>query len=313
MPAANEMTRPQYVIIFVGPEGSGKTRCALSFPRIFAITFDPVGLEIIYDPANAKLKDNLVWTVPLNGIPIADVFTYTDDPGETSLYGAVALAKKMRTEDKIDTILLDGGTYFADLKQDHVADDRDTRAMYRQLGSFLNQFYLQNFIPLATRYGLNVITTLHLQRESHDAVEGIQDASRKEYGASKSLLNANCDISPQVVGGFRQKISGMPSAVIYLSHRLETATAKDVEAAKKDGREIAEGSEILNYYAYCQKTYVSEWKSECNAKNRYGLGPRIKMTNGNFYKTLLNKLPKSSDNGDQPTTQRADAQPKGAN
>lgn len=304
MPSANQMTKPQYVIIFVGPEGSGKTRCALSFPKIFAITFDPVGLEIVFDPINEKFKNNLVWTVPLNGIPVSEVFTYTEEPSEKSLYGAIALAKEMKKRGEIETILLDGGTYFADLKQDHVADDRDTRAMYRQIGSFLNQFYLQNFIPLATQHGIHVLTTLHVQRESHDTVEGIQDTTRKEYGTSKALLNANCDVSPQIVGGFRQKIAGMPSAVIYLSHRLD-----DVE---KEGGGM---EKQLNYYAYCQKTYVSEWKSEVNAKNRYGLPARLKLSSykdgkivgANFYSTLQSKLPQSS--GSVATTNGANAQP----
>jgi hypothetical protein len=294
MPSATSLTKPSYAIIFIGPPGSGKTRCGLSFPKVFAITFDPVGLEIVFDPANEKLKENLVWTVPMNGIALEQVFRVTEEPGEDSLYGAIALAKKMKSEGKIETVLLDGTSYLADLKQEHVADDRDTRAMYRQLGGYLSQFFLQNFLPLAVRHGLNVIMTCHLQRESNEAVEGVQDTSRKEYGASKPLINQNSNLNAQIVGGFRHRISGMPSAVIYLSHRLETD---------------AEGKELLNYYAYCQKTYVKEWESEVDAKNRYGLGARIKMTNGNFYKTLLSKLPKASEaNGNEQLTPRADAQ-----
>lgn len=301
MPPATEMKKPSYAIVFIGPPGSGKTRCSLSFPRVFAATFDPVGLEIIFDPANAKLKDNLVYHVPLNGIPVADVFKVTDEPGETSLYGAMALAVKMKKEDKIDTVLLDGTSYFADLKQEHVADDKDARAMYRQLGGYLSQFCLQTFFPLATRYGLNVIMTVHLARESKDTVEGVSDPSSKAYGTSKALINQNSDLNAQIVGGFRHKISGMPSAVIYLSHRLEAATAKDVEAAKRENRELKVGDEILNYWAYCQKTYVKEWQSQVEAKNRYGLGPRLKMTNGNFFNTLKSKL--SKPNGDSSTKQ----------
>lgn len=286
MPEASAMSKPRYAIVFVGPPGSGKTRCSLSFPKVMAITFDPVGLEIIFDPANEKLRENLVYHVPLNGIPLADVFKVTDEPSETSLYGAIALARKLKVEGKIETVLLDGTSYLADLKQEHVADDKDTRAMYRQLGGFLSQFFLQTFLPLATREGLNVLMTVHLQRESKDTVEGISDPSNKAYGTSKPLINQNSDLNAQIVGGFRHKISGMPSAVIYLSHRLGSADAKDVEA----GRAKKEGEEVLHYYAYCQKTYVKEWDSEVDAKNRYGLASRLKMTGGNFYKTLQSKL-----------------------
>lgn len=291
MPLATEIKKPSYAIIFIGPPGSGKTRCGLSFPKVMAITFDPVGLEIIFDPANEKLRENLVYHVPLNGISIKDVFNVTEEPGETSLYGAIALAKKLKAEGKIETVLLDGVSYLADLKQEDVANDNDTRAMYRQLGGYLSQFFLQNFFPLATRHGLNCILTTHLQRESRDAVEGVSDPSNKAYGTSKALINQNSDLSAQIVGGFRQKISGMPSAVIYLNHRLEAA----IEADVKKGLAASVGAEVLNYYAYCKKTYVKEWDSEVDAKNRYGLGARIKMTDGNFYKTLQSKLSQSSD------------------
>lgn len=299
MPSATELTKPNYAIIFIGPAGAGKTRAALSFPKVFAITFDPVGLEIIYDPANAKLKENLVWHVPLNGLPLDDVFKVTDQPDEHSLYGALALAKKMKAEGKIETVFIDGISYLADLKQNHVADDRDTRAMYRQLGGFLSEFFLQNFLPLATRHGLNVIMASHLMRESKDTVEGAASSS------SKALINQDSDLAAQIVGGFRYKIGGMPSAVIYLSHRLESATADD---AKKLG--VSEGAEILNYYAYCQKTYVKEWKSEVEAKNRYGLSARLRLTGGNFYKTLLSKLPQPATEV-QPTA-NAELTAKGA-
>lgn len=306
MPSATSLTKPNYAIIFIGPPGAGKTRCGLSFPKVLAITFDPVGLEIIYDPANEKLRENLVWHVPLNGIPLEQVFKVTEEPSEDSLYGAVALAKKLKAEGKVDTVLIDGISYLADLKQTHVANDSDSFAMFRQLGSYLSTFFLQTFLPLATRHGLNVIMTCHLQRESKDTVEGSK--------SGKPLINQDSDLSAQIVGGFRYKINGMPSAVVYLSHRLEKATAKDVEKAKADGREISEGSEILNYYAYCQKTFVSEWDSEVDAKNRYGLSARLKMTGGNFYKTLLSKLPKPTDSNGSPSTPALNAQPtaKGA-
>jgi len=137
MPSAKELTEPKYAICLVGPEGVGKTRAALSFPKVFAITFDPVGLDIIWDPANKELRENLVHTAPLNGIDINTVFALTDKPSEKSLDGALALAKQMVKKGEIETILLDGTSYLASLKQEQVADDKDTRAMYRQLGGFL--------------------------------------------------------------------------------------------------------------------------------------------------------------------------------
>lgn len=273
-----DMTKPNYAMSFIGPEGTGKTRAALSFPKVFAITFDPVGLDIIWDPANAKLRENLVCEVALNGIPLTEVFTVSDKPNERTLDGAMLLALEKAKKGEIETILIDGVSYLATLKQEHVADDKDTRAMFRQLGGFLNQFFLQRFFPIAKRNGVNVLMTVHAQRESHDAIDGIQDERNKLYGSSKPLMNPNCNISPQIVGGFRQQLGGMPSAMIYFSNRLDAD---------------AEGKEVLNYYAYCLKTYVKEWETEVNAKNRYGLPKSLKMTGGSFYKTLLSRLPKA--------------------
>lgn len=286
MPSAKELTEPKYAICLIGPEGTGKTRAALSFPKVFAITFDPVGLDIIWDPANAQLRANLVHTAPLNGIELDAVFAHTEKPSEKSLDGALALAVQMAKKGLVETILLDGASYLATLKQEHVADDKDTRAMFRQLGGYLNQFFLQRLIPLAIPRpadgwpGVCIISTIHAQRESHDAIEGIQDERNKLYGSSKPLMNPKSNISPQMVGGFRQQVGGMPSAMIYFSNRLE---------ADKEGKEV------LNYYAYCLKTFVQEWETEVNAKNRYGLPARLKMTGGNFYKTLLSKMPQKAE------------------
>jgi transposase len=86
-------------------------------------------------------------------------------------------------------------------------------------------------------------------------------------------------------------IEALPSALIYLDHRVEEV----------------DGKEVLNYYAYCRKTFVKSLDSQVNAKNRYGLPTVLKLTNASFYKTLLSKLPKVSEPDGQPQP-RAEAQ-----
>lgn len=309
MPSVNIEARPQYTVWLNGPAGSGKTRAALGFPKVLAITFDPTGLDIIHEPENEKIRENLVWHVPLNGLPLATVFKVTEKPDEESLYGALALACQLGKEGKVETVLVDGFTYLANLKWDHICQDEqietkkgglDTQKMYGRLSHYLNQFVLSNLLPLATRHGLNVIVTCHVQRESKQTVEGITNPGDPNYDRTKRQVNLESDLNPQVVGGFRQTVEGLPSALIYLDHKVEAAVEADIQA--KRAKNI--GDEILNYYAYCRKTFVKSLDSQVNAKNRYGLPTILKLTNANFYKTLLSKLPKPVDNnGAQPRTE----------
>lgn len=283
------LSRPAYTIWVNGSAGSGKTRLALGFNKVFAITFDPTGLDIVYEPENAKLRENLVWHCSLNGIPLNTVFKATEEPGEDSLYGCIALARKLAAEGTIETVLLDGFTYLATLKWDHICQDEqietkrgglDTQKMYSRLSVYLNQFVLQNLLPLATRHHLNVIVSCHVQRESKAQVEGISNPGDPGFEKTKRQVNLESDLSPQVIGGFRSTVEGLPSALIYLEHKVEID---------------ADGKEILNYYAYCKKTFVKSLDSQVSSKNRYGLPAVLKLTNASFFKTLLSKLPKSED------------------
>jgi hypothetical protein len=274
-----------------GPAGSGKTRLALGFPDVLAVTFDPTGLDVLKEPENVKLLDNLRWHVPLNGIPLQKVFQYSEEASEEGIYSAIALAKKLgpRGEKKIKTVVIDGFTYLAQLKWTQICEakgvdptmkeemnrkESDQRAWYDALGSYLDHLVLQNLLPLATRHDLNVVITCHVQRESDNTIKGMQQNRNAELAAqSKRLVNLDSDLSAQVVGGFRQRIDGLPSATIYLEHKL----------AERDGKEV------LQYYAYCRMTRSQSLDTVVKAKNRYGLGT-LNLTGGSFYKTLLKKI-----------------------
>jgi hypothetical protein len=263
----------------------------MGFPDVLAVTFDPTGLDVLKEPENVKLLDNLRWHVPLNGIDLDEVFKFTEKPDENSVYGAVALARQLgpRGDKKIKTLLLDGFTYLAQLKWTQICrakgvdptskeqmDKReaDQRSWYDALGSYLDHLILQNVLPLATREGLNVVVTCHVQRESDNTIKGMQQNRNAELAAaSKRMVNLDSDLSPQVLGSFRQRIDGLPSATIYLEHRLESEANK----------------EVLKYYAYCKLTRSQSLDTVIKAKNRYGLGT-LNLTNGSFYKTLVKKI-----------------------
>jgi len=287
-----------------GPAGSGKTRLAMGFPRVLAITFDPSGLDVLMEPENAKLKENLAYYVPMNGLDLNQVFQFTEQPGESGVYAAIALAKQLAKQNKIDTVLVDGFTYLSQLKWTQICQakgvdptskemmdkrEADQRSWYDALGSYLDHLVLQNLLPLATRDDLNVVITCHVQRESDNNVKGIQMArnptAMELQAASKRMVNLDSDLSPQVLGSFRQRIDGMPSATIYLEHRLVNVDNK----------------EQLKYYAYCKLTRSQSLDTVVKAKNRFGLGT-LDLTNGSFYKTLLKRI-EDSRNVAQPSTE----------
>jgi hypothetical protein len=276
-----------------GPEKSGKTRLAMGFPKVMAVTFDPSGLDLLMEPDNVHLLDNLIYHVPMNGKPLGEVFAFSEQAGEEGIYPAIALAKELALKGTIKTFLLDGFTYLTSLKWAQICEakgidptqkenmnkrDADQRSWYDALGSYLDHLMLQNVFPLTSApYNLNVVITCHVQRESDNTVSGVKDSRNPDLEkASKRLVNLQSDLSPQVIGGFRQRIGGMPSAHIYLEHRL----------GEKDG------AEIIDYYAYCKMTKSATLDTVVKAGNRYGLGT-LRLTGASFYKTLVKKIDES--------------------
>lgn len=298
MPFINkdEFLKPNGLSIWLnGSAGTGKTLQGMTFPKVMIITFDPTGTDVLRQPENQKYIDNLVIHVPLNGIPLNEVFHYTEEPSERSIYGALALARKLGPlgEKRIETVFLDGFNYLATLKWTQICESKgvvwtekqamdrkesDQRGWYDALGSYLDHLVLQNLLPLATRDRLNVVVSSHVQRESKNTIEGIQVArsptAQEQQAASKRQVSLDSDLSPQVLGGFRQRIAGLPSAMIYLEDRLE-----------QDDK----GKEVVQYYAYCRRTRSESLDTVILAKNRFGLGT-LRLTNGNLYKTILAKI-----------------------
>ena len=326
MPFVNkeEFLKPNGLTIWLnGAAGSGKTLQAMTFPKVLLVSLDPTGIDVLRQPENQRYIDNLVMHVSLNGLPLNKVFQFTETPSEESIYGALALARKLgpKGEKKVETIVIDGFSYLGSLKWTQICEskgvvwtekqgmdrkDSDQRSWYDALGSYLDHFVLQNLLPLATRDRLNVIVTCHVQRESKNTIEGIQLARTptaiEQQAQSKRQVNLDSDLSPQVLGSFRQRIAGLPSAMIYLEDRLERTE---------------EGKEIIQYYAYCRRTRSEPVDTTILAKNRFGLGT-LRLTNGNLYKTILAKIANtnaaSANTDSKPKQPSTDVQPtaKGA-
>lgn len=271
--------RPAYSAFLIGGAGSGKTRTGCGFPAVYYIGTDPTGLDTaFFDPANAKLAANVVDGIILNGLPLDDVFA-NDEHSEMSIVGCIEAVKRLHADGKVRTIFLDNLTYLVDLKWQQLDGDnaKDKRQVFGQVATFASDLVLSRLLPLATRHGINVVIAMHVQRESKDAVEGVADVvisaaqsnakKAEQLGQGKRHINLKSDLSPSILGSIRQKIGGMPSAMIWLNNEV-TPTG-------------------LKYLAYCQKQYVPSWDAEIDAKNRYGLPPVLDLTNASLYGTLV--------------------------
>src|SRR6185369_17733987 len=105
--------------------------------------------------------------------------------------------------------------------------------------------------------------TTHLKRESEEAVQGNANVKNR---AKKVMTNS--DIAPMIEGGFRNKLSGLVGADLYLEKSLS------------DGK--------IKYEALCDMT--RGLGTVVLAKNRFGLPARLDLTNRSLYEAIINSL-----------------------
>lgn len=278
MPTREEFLqrRPSITAMINSYFGNGKTLQAHSFPRCYTISCDPAGLETLRQPQNARYLNNLIEFDELhneNEAELKKLFRETAKSNERdSIYGCLAHARELVAQQAIDTLVLDGASYFVDMKWQHINEfeevrsgntgNRDSQAMYRNLGLYLQRFFASDLMTMATRNGLNVICTFHLKRESEEAVQGGAAKNR----ARKVALNS--DIAPLIEGGFRQRAEGLFGASIYLDKKI-------VEGKPK-------------YEAICD--IATGLGTIVNAKNRYGLPAKLDLTNKSLYEAIMSSL-----------------------
>lgn len=269
--------RPALTCNISGFFGTGKTLQSLSFPRCFVISCDPAGLETVRQPANAKYLANLVWYEELHNQSKEELKEmFRESAGATdrgSVYGCLAYAKELAAKGEVETLIIDGFTYFVDMKWRQINEyelaksastgNVDSQSMYRNLGLYLHRFVASDLMTTATRNGLNVILTTHLKRESEEQVQG--NAAIKNR-AKKVMTNS--DIAPMIEGGFRNKLSGLVGADLYLEKTL------------KDGK--------VAYDALCDMT--RGYGGVVNAKNRFGLPARLSLNDRNLYDAIMEAL-----------------------
>lgn len=269
--------RPAFTVNISGYFGTGKTLQALSFPKCYVISCDPAGLETLRQPRNSRFLANLVWYEELHHETAKDLketFRETATAEERgSIYGCLAHAKQLAEKGEVESLVLDGFTYFVDQKWQAInayeiaksatTGNVDGQAMYRNLGLYLHRFVSSDLMTTATRYRLNVILTTHLKRESEEAVFGSATVKNR---AKKVMTNS--DIAPMIEGGFRNKLSGLVGADLYLDKQL------------KDGK--------VTYEAICD--LARGLGTVVNAKNRFGLPARLDLTDKSLYEAIIDSL-----------------------
>lgn len=269
--------RPALTLNVSGYFGSGKTLQALSFPKCYVVSCDPAGLETLRQPRNAKFLANLVHYEELH-VETKEELTKTfreaaKSNERESIYGCLAHVKELAAAGEVESLVIDGFTYFVDLKWRQINEyevaksattgNVDSQAMYRNLGLYLHRFVASDLMTMATRNGLNVILTTHLKRESEEAVQG----NDKIKNRAKKVMTKS-DIAPMIEGGFRNKLSGLVGGDLYLEKSL------------KDGG--------IRYEAICDMAVGLG--TVVYAKNRFGLPARLPLTDSSLYQAIMNSL-----------------------
>lgn len=279
MPSQTEFLskRPALTLNISGYFGSGKTLQALSFPKCYVISCDPAGLETLRQPRNSKFLANLVHYEELHVEQKAELVAVFKESAKSdersSVYGCIAHVKELAAKGDVESLVIDGFTYFVDLKWRQINEyeqarsattgNTDSQAMYRNLGLYMHRFVAADLMTMATRHNLNVILTTHLKRESEETVQGndkIKNRARKVMTKS--------DIAPMIEGGFRNKLSGLVGGDLYLEKSL------------KDGG--------IKYEAICDMAVGLG--TVVMAKNRWGLPARLDLTNKSLYDAIMQSL-----------------------
>lgn len=262
MPTKDEFLakKPTFKVQLNGLFGSGKTHCALTFPKVYYLGTEPGGLDFLHLPENKDLLNNLVeyeYFLPNSNDEIKKMF----EPEKGSLYLAARRAKELYLKGEIETLVFDNLTYGAEkfwsylnLFQKTISSKTgniDTQAMYGELGRWLYKFISMEIV----NFPGNVIVTCHLKHESEEAME--------------KKIDQSSDIAPNIIGGFRNQSEGMYGASIYLD------------------RELSADGKFTKFVAYCQK--VRAMGTTLNAKNRYGLPAKVENVS---YQTLVNSTKK---------------------
>lgn len=223
-----------FKILASGASGRRKTTFGLTFPKVFRLGTEPNGLDALI--SRPDLKPNLVHNEEFIPSVTEDVRVVFN-----RLEKATKLAHEMGHKGEVETLHLDNLTFLSMNRWIYINkyeaiqgrnDTLDTRGMYGALGSWLYNFVLLNIVSFPG----HVVITAHEHEEN-------------EQQQGKSSLYSTTPITADILGGFRDRVGGLVSAVIFLEQK----------------RVLINSKPQVNFYARCLESNGKR------AKNRYGL------------------------------------------
>lgn len=233
-------------VLVNGSPGTGKSFFGLTFPRVAWLITEP-GNEILLE-THPELAKNVVWHESFIPSPLENVKSVFE-----RLDKAIDKAHKEGVDGTVETLFLDNISYLFENRWLYINQHEkiltgsgalDTRGMYGTLGRWGYQFTLIKLLSFTK----NVVVSCH------EMVEGDE--------AMGSKVDKSTPIVPNIIGGFREKISGMFSAAIYL-----------------DKKRVGENK--YQYVARCQRG------NQRDAKNRLGLPEIVENIS---YQAMLNAV-----------------------
>jgi len=223
-----------FKILASGTTGRRKTTLGLTFPKVYRLGTEPNGIDALI--CRPDLKPNLIKNeefIPSVTEPLPLLFK--------RLEVAVKEAHEWAKQGKVETLFLDNLTFLSInrwlyiIKHEAITGrggEPDTRGMYGALGMWLYQFILLSIVSFPG----HVVITAHEHEQSDEQ-------------AAKNSLYATTPITADILGGFRDRVGGLVSAVIFLESK----------------KVILNGKPSLSFYARCLESAGKR------AKNRYGL------------------------------------------
>jgi hypothetical protein len=241
--------------LVVSGSGDGKTHFSATFPKSYFLITEPGGEHTWTVKPN--LKKNVVGHkifIPESADDTKRVFK--------ELAETLKEVKEKGKTGEVETLILDNITYLSENRWIYInkhepsysrSGELNTQAMYGDLSRWLYQFVLMGLLTFPG----NVVVTCHIMLESDEALEKKPDQSTP--------------ILPNILGGFRDKIEGMFSLVLYLNKKLDAK------------------SQTFKFMGQTNRG------NQRNAKNRYNLPPLVEDIS---YAKIMDAIDKSIKGGE---------------
>ena len=217
----------------IGLPGSGKTYFCASAPKVYYMGFS-LGESDTFT-TQPELRKNMVKVanlVPSSNEELKKLFGDLDQGKENGIiHQCFKEAKELYVKGEVETLVIDTMTYLVDYLWLYLNtfcpkytrnNELDTRGMYGDLNTRLTRLIGLNLVSFPG----NLLVTAHEMLENDEAMD--------------KKIDKSTPVVANILGGFRNKVEGMFSLVLYLN-KLEKAGkyaywARTNKGAGKNGK-----------------------------------------------------------------------------